>query len=175
MSAVFSLPVEPLTPAAFAPFGEVIEVTESARHYTINAGNTERFHDLAHLDAGADGRLIASIFRGQPRELPFTVALMERHRRGSQTFVPMFAGAGEGPAGRPYLVVVAPRGPAPSAGQLRCFLAQGNQGVNYSAGVWHHPLLALHEVSDFLVLDRDGPGDNCDEVAIEPPAVIAHL
>ncbi|WP_174990570.1 ureidoglycolate lyase, partial [Pandoraea captiosa] len=29
---------------------------------------------------------------------------------------------------------------------------------------WHHPLLALHEVSDFIVVDRGGDGHNCDEL-----------
>jgi ureidoglycolate lyase len=166
--AARSLTVEPLTAEAFAPFGEVIEAREAARHYTINAGNTERFHDLAQLDPGEDGRVIASIFRGAPRGLPFTVSMMERHPQGSQAFMPLFNGG----TSRRYLVVVAPRGPTPTAEQLRCFLAQAHQGVNYAPGVWHHPLLALHETSDFLVLDREGPGDNCDEVRIDPAAVI---
>ena len=170
--AASSLRVEPLTAEAFAPFGEVIEAGKAARHWTINAGNTERFHDLAHLDPGADGRVIASIFRGAPRSLPFTVSVMERHPQGSQAFMPLFDGGAADRAVRTYLVVVAPRGPAPNARQLRCFIAQPHQGVNYAAGVWHHPLLALHETSDFLVLDREGPGANCDEVDVDPPAVI---
>ena len=38
--------------------------------------------------------------------------------------------------------------------------------VNYHAGTWHHPLLALDGISDFLVIDRAGPGNNCDEVEL---------
>ncbi|MGB1299249.1 MAG: ureidoglycolate lyase, partial [Psychrobium sp.] len=34
-------------------------------------------------------------------------------------------------------------------------------------GTWHHFCLALNEVSDFLVVDRCGAGNNCDEVTIE--------
>ena len=166
------LTVQPLTAEAFAPFGEVIEASAAARHYPINGGNTERFHDLARLAPGDGGRVIASIFRGAPRALPFIVGMMERHPLASQAFMPLFGGGDTGDAVRPYLIVVAPRGPAPVATQLRCFLAQAHQGVNYAAGVWHHPLLALHETSDFLVLDRDGPGDDCDEVVIAPPALI---
>ncbi len=167
-----ALAVEPLTAEAFAPFGEVIEASDIAQHFPINGGNTERFHDLARLDPGVGGRVIASIFRGAPRALPFTVRLMERHPLASQTFMPLFDCGNTGESGRPYLIVVAPRGPAPVAEQLRCFLAQAHQGANYAAGVWHHPLLALYASSDFMVLDRDGPGDNCDEVVIAPPAVI---
>jgi ureidoglycolate lyase len=48
----------------------------------------------------------------------------------------------------------------------RLFLARNGQGVNYRAGTWHHPLLALGEVSDFLVIDRGGPGNNCDEATL---------
>nr|WP_272212192.1 ureidoglycolate lyase [Marinicella sp. W31]MDC2878103.1 ureidoglycolate lyase [Marinicella sp. W31] len=35
--------------------------------------------------------------------------------------------------------------------------------MNYRANVWHHPLMALGETSDFLVVDRAGPGDNLEE------------
>ena len=163
------LTVEPLTAEAFAPFGEVIEAGERVRHYPINGGNTERFHDLARLAPGKGGRVIASVFRGSPRALPFTVSMMEQHPLASQAFMPLFGGGGDM---RTYLIVVAPRGPVPVAAQLRCFIARSHQGVNYAAGVWHHPLLALHTTSDFLVLDRDGLGDNCNEVAIAPPALI---
>ena len=154
----------PLERAAFAPFGEVIEAGEAVPHFAINAGNTERYHDLAKIEPGPDGRAIVSIFRAQPRQLPFTVTMMERHPLASQAFMPL--------SGRPYLVVVAPAGPAPKACDLRVFLARGDQGVNYAPGVWHHPLLALGKVSDFLVIDRSGPGANCDEVELVPGGVI---
>lgn len=155
---------QPLTHAAFAAFGDVIEASDSARHFTINAGNTERFHDLANIAPGPNGRMIVSIFRGQPRVMPFRVEMMERHPLASQAFIPM--------SGRPYLVVVARAGDVPGVEDLRVFLATAAQGVNYTAGVWHHPLLALDEVSDFLVIDRDGPDHNCDEVRLDVPVLI---
>ena len=158
------LQVEPLTAEAFAPFGDVIATADAERHFTINGGNTERYHDLADVDPGPDGRAIVSIFRGQPRPLPFTVEMMERHPLGSQAFVPL--------SDAPYLVVVAPEGEAPGIEDLRVFLARGDQGVNYARGVWHHPLLALDGVSDFLVIDRAGEGSNCDEVRLDEAGVI---
>ncbi len=154
------LHVEALSRVAFAPFGEVIEADAATSCFMINGGNTERFHDLARIEPGPQGRAIVSIFRGQPRPLPFRVAIMERHPLGSQAFMPL--------SGLPYLVVVAPAGAAPTLADLRVFLAQGQQGVNYAPGVWHHPLLALGEVSDFLVIDRSGPGANCDEIELQP-------
>lgn len=159
-----TLKPEPLTQEAFAPFGDVIAASDSAKHYTINAGNTERYHDLAKVEVGPDGKAILSIFRGQARQLPFVVTMMERHPKASQAFVPL--------SGKPYLVVVADRASAPTAADLRLFFARADQGVNYAPGVWHHPLLALEITSDFLVVDRSGPGPNCDEITLPEPAII---
>ncbi|MGG4773493.1 ureidoglycolate lyase [Paenalcaligenes sp. Me52] len=160
-----TLRLEKLDRDTFAPFGDVIEASDKAQHFSINEGNTERYHDLANIEPGPDGKAIVSIFRGQPRTLPFTVTMMERHPKGSQAFIPL--------SGLPYLVVVAEAGPTPEVKDLRLFLAQGNQGVNYATGVWHHPLLGLDEVVDFLVIDRKGPGDNCDVITLSEPALIA--
>ena len=48
-----TLTLQPLTRAAFEPFGDVIEL-DGAQHFPINGGTTERFHDLARVDVGAD-------------------------------------------------------------------------------------------------------------------------
>lgn len=162
---LFELPVRPLTAEAFEPFGEVIEASDAVHHYSINDGNTERYHNLARLDPGPGGRAILSIFRGKPRSLPFEVRMMERHPLGSQAFVPL--------SDRPYLVAVAPASEAyPGVESICVFLARGDQGINYARGVWHHPLLALEAVSDFLVIDRQGEGPNCDEVVLAQAGVI---
>jgi ureidoglycolate lyase len=153
------LRIEPLTRAAFAPFGDVIEL-DGARHFPINGGTTERFHDLAAIDvADAGGRPLVSLFRAQPRAEPIDIALMERHPLGSQAFIPLAAVAR-------YAIVVAPAGPFEPA-RMRAFIAQGWQGVNYAKGVWHHPLLALDQVSDFIVVDRGGGQPNCDEIVLD--------
>ena len=78
---------------------------------------------------------------------------------GSQAFVPLSA--------RPYLVAVAPAGDFDPA-KLMVFLAQPGQGVNYAKGVWHHYLLPLEAESDFLVIDREGPGENLNELELAP-------
>lgn len=167
MTTPVPLHIEPLTREAFAPFGNVIQADDAAQHFTINDGNTERYHDLAHIDVGRDGHAIVSIFRGQPRTLPFTVSMMERHPKASQAFIPL--------SGRPYLVVVADPHATPTADTLRVFACTGQQGVNYAKGVWHHPLLALEAVSDFLIIDRAGPGDNCDVVQLSTHGLIPAL
>ena len=79
-----TLTIEPLTSAAFAPFGQVIE-TSGAQHYPINNGMTERYHDLARVElGGVHPRPLISIFHGQPYSLPLTLKLVERHPLGSQ-------------------------------------------------------------------------------------------
>jgi ureidoglycolate lyase len=151
-----TLTLEPLTREAFAPFGDVIEL-EGARHFPINAGTTERFHDLANVEVGFDtgGRPLINVFRGQPRPQPVEISMMERHPLGSQAFVPLGAVR--------YLVVVAPAG-AFDASRLKAFYVDGWQGVNYARGVWHHPLIVLDHAGDFIVVDRGGGLPNCDEI-----------
>ncbi len=160
MTQATPLTIEPLSRAAFAPFGEVL-MLDGARHYPINAGTTERFHALAGVDAYEQhGQPAISLFRGQPRPLPLPITLMERHPLGSQAFIPVTQSADD-----EYLVVVAPPGDF-DASRMKAFLARGFEGVSYARGVWHHPLIALHRVSDFIVVDRVGEGANCDEIPL---------
>ncbi|WP_235017382.1 ureidoglycolate lyase [Nitrincola tapanii] len=159
------LPITPLTQENFAPFGDLIDWRQ-AEHFLINAGTTQRFHCLAEVNTGAeDGRAIISIFRKpQADSLPLRVTLLERHPQGSQAFIPLNA--------QPFFILVAPatEGSKPDLHQLKLFLSDGQQGVNYAAGVWHHPLIALQDGDCFLVVDRQGDLANCDEYTLE-----AHL
>ncbi|SDG90048.1 ureidoglycolate lyase [Paraburkholderia steynii] len=149
-----TLAIEPLTREAFSPFGDVIEL-EGAKQIPINLGTTIRYHDLANVDVTDEGgRTLVNLFRGQARALPFEITMMERHPLGSQAFIPL--------NDKPYLVVVAPAGELDES-KIRAFVTSGWQGVNYAKGVWHHPLLALGEVSDFIVVDRGGDGHNLNE------------
>jgi ureidoglycolate lyase len=147
---------EPLTAEAFAPFGRVIEASDQAVKIEINQRHAVRYDRLAEIDA-ADGGGVGAISLFHARPLAERVLKgFERHPLGSQSFVPLGA--------RPYLVAVAPAGEFDLAA-LRVFRAGGGQGVHYAKGVWHHFLLVLEE-SEFLVIDRVGPGDNCDEIAL---------
>jgi ureidoglycolate lyase len=154
----------PLTAAAFAPYGDVVE-TAGRDHYPINAGMAERYSDLAKIDVGAEGgRPLISLCQAKPVRLPVPLRLMERHPLSSQAFIPLSTA--------PFLIVVAPAGPSPLSEDIRAFISNGRQGVNYRAGTWHHPLLALDQATDFLIVDRGGPGTNCDEVPIEERGIV---
>jgi ureidoglycolate lyase len=149
------LTVEPLTRAAFTPYGEVIE-TAGAERRMINEGTTERFHALAHGDVNAGGgTAILSIFQANRRAFPFTVRMLERHPLGSQAFHPL--------SDDDWLVVVGEGADRPDPASIRCFRATGRQGVNYARGSWHHPVLVLQPVQSFLVMDREGAGINLEE------------
>lgn len=151
---IITLDVQPLTKAAFAPFGDVIEVA-GAELRLINGGTTERYHDLAKVDvAGDQARVLINIFRGQAFAPPIDIHMLERHPLGSQAFYPL--------QNRPFLVVVGEDTGGKPAHPI-AFLAQGNQGVNYHRNVWHHPLISLEQSSDFMVVDRGGEGNNLEE------------
>lgn len=153
-----NLRAKPLTADAFAPFGQVIEA-DPASAVEINTGFTTRYHALA--TAQTDDRTILSIFRGRPR--PLEVAMLERHPLGSQAFVPL--------GGRAWLAVVAET-PDPAACQA--FLCRGDQGLQYAANVWHHPLLVIDTAQDFLVVDRLGTGPNLEELFFETTLQITY-
>jgi ureidoglycolate lyase len=160
-----SLRPRPLEASAFAPYGEVIEVSAAARRYEINEGSTLRFHDLASIDPGPGGRAIVSIFRCRAGDgSPVRIRMMERHPLGSQAFVPL--------GGGPWLIVVAPPGDDVAPEAIEAFVARGDQGVNIAAGVWHHPLIPSAAERDFLVIDREGEGENCDVIRLHAERVI---
>jgi ureidoglycolate lyase len=154
------LPIEPLTRTAFRPFGDVIE-TRGRKSRTINEGFADRFHDLAGIDVAAGGgKPILSIFRARQRPAPIVIGMLERHPLGSQAFVPIEP--------HPWLVVTAEGDDKPNLRTLRCFRARGDQGINYAVGTWHFPVLVLVPEQQFLVVDREGPGTNLEEVWFAP-------
>lgn len=163
---------KPLTRANFNPYGEVIEMA-GAKNYPINGGMATRFHDLATIEAaGPKARVLVSLFRAQPYDLPLQLKLVERHPFGSQAFYPL--------NGMPWLVIVAHDGDD-GPKQPEAFLASGNQGVNYPRNLWHGVLTPFDEPQNFIVIDRGGDGTNLDEHHFEtsysiilPDSVIDH-
>ncbi|MSO53868.1 MAG: ureidoglycolate lyase [Rhodospirillales bacterium] len=159
------LTVEPLTAQAFAPFGEVIEIPETGG-IDANAGTAVRFDDFTKLELDRDGgHAVLSVFRVTPARLPFACRSLERHPLSTQAFMPL--------SERRFLVIVAPAGgDAPDPAQIRAFLTNGRQGVNYRRAVWHHPVLALDTATDFVVLGRSVDERDCDVVALKGGVVL---
>lgn len=155
------LKLSPLTAEAFAPFGDLLDVS-GAPDKIINQGLCGRYHDRAKIDV-VDGAVGISLFKAEPRAFPITLDMMERHPDGSQAFLPM--------SFDPFVVVVAPDDdgrPGPPQG----FLSAPGQGVNYHRGTWHGVLTPLHAPGLFAVVDRIGEGPNLQEHWFETPYVI---
>lgn len=144
---------QPLTALAFAPFGDVLDAS-GAPDRLINQGLCGRHHDRARLDFGPEGRAGISIFKAEPRRLPYLLEMVERHPEGSQAFLPMTE--------HPFLVIVAPdeRG---VPGTPLAFLTAPGQGVNLHRGTWHGMLTPLQAPGLFAVVDRIGPTPNLEE------------
>jgi len=155
--------IEPLTAAAFGPYGDVLEASE-APDRIINEGLCERFHDQARLDFGPDGQAGISVFRAEPRTLPLTLVLVERHPDGSQAFIPLSAD--------PFLVIVAADVEGQPA-EVRAFRASPGQGVNLLRNTWHGVLTPLAPPGIFAVIDRIGPTPNLEEHLLAAPLVIS--
>lgn len=145
------LRAEPLTAAAFAPYGDVLEARGAFR--LINEGMCQRHHDLARIDV-MDARPGISVFKAQPRTLPYDFNLVERHPEGSQAFIPM--------SEQPFLVIVAPD-IAGKPGKPLAFLTDGAQGINLHRGIWHGVLTPLAAPGLFAVVDRIGTSANLEE------------
>ncbi len=148
--------IEPLTKAAFAPFGEVVEM-EGGEQIAINQNFAQRFNNLAHVDIELDGGSVnISLAAAIPRPQPIAVKMMERHPLGSQIFFPL--------QDEPWLVLVCSN--PQDVNTYRAFKASGQQGINYTRNAWHHPLLVFN-ASRFIVVDRQGPSINLEEVWLE--------
>lgn len=151
---------EPITAAAFAPYGDVLAAPETP-------GRIYYDDRLANGRAGVPCSL--AITNSPPTgALPLTVVQMERHAFSSQSFMPLVADA--------YLVVVAPANAQgqPDTDQVRAFEVPGDVGITYGHGVWHHPMVVLDTPARFAVMMwRDGTADDEEFVQLAMPFEVA--
>lgn len=165
--------VEPLGKDQFEPFGQVIDVGSNLGQ-SANQGTAKRFNFLADLvnlrqqhknqDVGIGSVLPPNltdppakpnlcIFRVMPADLPFSIKLLERHKYSTQMFIPMIRTRFI--VQPSYLVIVALNDPLkqqPDWSTLRVFRANSTQAFNYNPGVWHHPMVGLGDMIDFVCL-----------------------
>jgi ureidoglycolate lyase len=158
---------QPLTAAAFSPFGQVVEAGVTSTR-EANQGTAQRSDFAARLRSDRpEARANLAVFRAAARPLPLRIVLLERHPRSSQLFVPMAASR--------YLVVVAGSLPSgePDLDAVRAFLCGPRQAVNYDPGVWHHPIAALDQPTDLVMLAwEDGGPQDCEERPLAQPFLV---
>ncbi|TRM69398.1 galactose-binding domain-like protein [Schizophyllum amplum] len=177
-----TVPALPLTPEAFAPFGQVIQAygdhaaaPKGMKITPANAGTASKFHKQALLESSYDASSGAttglSVYRCDPiqlasdRTLPLQV--LERHPYTNQAFIPMGNGnrGGLSEPGVAYLVTVAKNGRdgRPDLTTLRAFVATAAQGIVYNTAVWHQPMTVLDKPMDFTCVETQiGNGDASD-------------
>lgn len=147
---------EPLSAAAFAPFGDVLAPPAVRGRDYFDAG-------LGNARAGARPSL--SMSRVAPlAALPLKATMLERHEFSSQSFVPLDVAR--------WLVIVAPSAPGggPDAAKARAFIAGPGQGITYHVGTWHHGLTVLDRDARFAVfMWRDGTAGDEEFVPLAAP------
>lgn len=156
--------MQPLTAAAMAPFGTVIEGATGGD--AVNGGSARRHEAVAALDLHRDGgRAVLAVYQAQARTFPFEARALERHRLSDQVFLPL-GGA------RRCVLLLAPAALAmPRAEDCVAFVSDGTQGVRIAASTWHHGLLALDD-GPWAVLERRGPMLDCDEVLLNQTVLL---
>ena len=148
----------PLTRDAFAPFGDVLEITDTPDKL-INGGRCQRFHNQATPDC-LDHETGISLFNSKACSLPYEVTLLERHPLGSQAFIPMT------PAG--FLIIVAEdRSGIPAT--PCAFLSAPYQSINFHRNIWHGTLMPLATPGIFAVIDYIGTQPNLEEHIFDTP------
>ena len=151
----------------FAPYGDVIEASHD-HAAGMNAARFDRFDDLCTVETDAVGHVAISIARCRlATSLPYRFDRVERHPHGSQAFIPLSACR--------FVVVVAPPEESVEASDLRAFVTNGRQGVNYHRGTWHMPLIAFAAGQEFLIVDRAGDTPNCDEHDLDEAVLLSEV
>ena len=145
---------EILTAENFSQFGQVISL-EQKDFLTINNGYAKKYPDLATIDTQEHGgTTTVHIYVAKKRQFPLQINMLEKHPFFSQTFIPK--------DNQPFLVVVAPASDELNIKDIRAFISNGEQGVNYSRGVWHFPLISVKDGAQFIVIDRKHVIDSDD-------------
>ncbi|MDA8675392.1 ureidoglycolate lyase [Alphaproteobacteria bacterium] len=153
--------IQPMDAASFASFGDVLTL-KSKPDKMINQDMCGRHHDLAKLDF-TDGQAGISLFDAVPRQLPYTLDMMERHPLGSQAFIPLHEHG--------FLVIVAPDMDG-KPGEPLAFLTAPGTGINIYKNTWHGVLTPLQAPGMFAVIDRIGNGANLEEYWLDEEYII---
>ncbi|MGF3026247.1 ureidoglycolate lyase [Methylobacterium aquaticum] len=148
-----TLPIEPITAEALAPFGTLL----------VGPAAGPRQDRAAEIENGRPGvALNLALVRSEPFAASLPLRRLERHPHSAQAFLPLAVGE--------YLVVVAPDvGGAPDETALRAFRVPASTGIVYRSGAWHAHMTTLSAPGTFAMLvHEDGGPEDCVFAAIAP-------
>lgn len=178
VSEALLLPAQSLSATAMAPYGWVLDIEEAfatQQGRPINAGTSRRADlpgNLALDDQG--GRPQVCVFRAQAQAACGPWHALERHRLGTQTFVPLadrVLPSATSP-GSVCILLVALGEESPDEHTLRAFCVNSQQAFTLKPGVWHHPLIALRDC-DFLVVERLAEQVDCEVRPLPRPVEVS--
>ncbi|KAH9819185.1 galactose-binding domain-like protein [Melampsora americana] len=195
---MITVPVLPLTRAAFAPFGSTIEAHDDPRtwppsiqHKTVNFGCAEKYCDVAQIESlktptGILPKSNLCIFSSQPwpetidgeSKRSWKLKGLERHPYSSQSFIPLTPNKQVSDSSSYLVVVGSDNGDGkPDWKNLRAFLAQSDQGITYKPNTWHAPLIAIKKPMDFAcIVNETGIAEfDCELVECEGEEVVCEL
>jgi ureidoglycolate lyase len=135
---------QPLTPKAFAPFGEVISFEATSKLPIDLYSGLNAIHGPVVLQSDETPEFI--LFRVGYRG--GEIRYMERHHGMTQTFIPL--------NGDPYVSVLAPPDAPlvdgfPNFSSIRAFLVPGDVVLNIHRGTWHEPPFPTVDGQKFLI------------------------
>ena len=127
MPEIIEIVLEPLSPKAFAPFGQIVGESGTAPHFT--GSHIAAWRMAFEAEGGAE--ILFARYVHQPIEL----SRMERHFNVTQAFLPL----GDQPS---VMVVAAPadlgdRAAKPKPQAVRAFYVEGSRGIMLWKGTWH--------------------------------------
>ena len=158
------LAIRPINAADFSPYGWLADA-DGASGRPINDGSSQRFDGVGELQLTAEGGApCLALFRAQPRDPRGPWQQLERHRLGTQSFVPM--------GGASYVVLVALGETRPDEETLAAFAVAGHQAVTLCAGTWHHGLIAP-QGGDFVVIERQAEAVDCELATLANPVMLS--
>ena len=153
MATTIELDAEPLTAAAFAPYGQLIAARDDAADYA------QPSLEVWHLDYRTDAPARLQIMRYHQK--PMIFSRLERHIRVSEGRIPL-NGA------RAVLAVAGLTGAAPDdmpdPSSVRAFRFDGSCGLLFTPGVWHSldcfPVAAPY--ADFVLVSDQATEDEIE-------------
>jgi ureidoglycolate lyase len=159
----------PLTAQNFEPYGQVIESNTSQSSEQVNLGTAQRYDYVANMKnlRPDTAKPNLCVFHCIPNTFPYKIRMLEKHHFSNQMFSPMNA--------KRYLVIVCLGEDLPDLSTVGCFIANGTQAINYNPAVWHHPMVALDNETDFTCfVYEDGGDDDCMALYVDWEDITVH-
>jgi ureidoglycolate lyase len=152
------LRAEPLTEAAFAPFGFVRAIPRDGER-------VGPFAPFADVRAGA--RVTTTLIDLPPQAAPREIAMVERHPYSAQFFLPLAHGAVT------LVVLPAAADGGPDTTNARAFLAPAGIAFGYHPGTWHAGVAAAGGPASIAsLLSRAGTPDDVEERTLATPLTV---